>query len=58
MAVITFGKQAMKRELLTRERIKALSRNPKFLIREQIRQRIQELAITNPAKRSKNVVRS
>lgn len=38
------------------ERIKALPRNPKYLTREQIRQRIQELAITNPPKRPKNAV--
>ena len=38
------------------ERIAALPRNPKHLTRAQIRQRIQELAITNPPKRPKNVV--
>lgn len=38
------------------EWIKALPRDPKFLTRAQIRQRIEELAITNPPKRSKNVM--
>jgi len=45
---------------LTREQIQewiaAHPRNPKYLTREQIRQRIQELATTNPPKRPKNVV--
>lgn len=35
------------------ERIAALPRNPKHLTRAQIRQRIQELAITKPPKRLK-----
>ena len=43
--------------ILTREQIKeriaALPRNPKYLTRAQIRQRIKELAITNPPKRPK-----
>ena len=38
------------------ERIKALPRNPNYLTREQIRQRIQELAITNLPKRPINAV--
>jgi len=46
--------------ILTREqiqeRIAALPRNPKYLTRAQIRQRLEELAITNPPKRPKNVV--
>lgn len=46
-------KTYLTRELI-QERIKALPRNPKILAREQIRQRIQELA--NPPKRPKNVV--
>jgi hypothetical protein len=38
------------------ERIAALPRNPKRLTRAQIRQRLEELAITNPPKIPKNVV--
>ncbi len=38
------------------ERIKAHPRPSKYLTRDQIRQRIQELAITNPPKRPKNAV--
>lgn len=50
----------MKRIDLSRERIQlyiaTLPKNPKHLTRGQIRQHIQELAITNPPKRPKNVV--
>lgn len=50
------------RTYLTREqiveRLKAQPKSSKYLTREQIRQRIQEQAITNPPKRTKNVVRS
>ncbi len=38
------------------DRIASISRNPKYLTREQITRRIEELAATNPPKRPKNVV--
>lgn len=38
------------------DRLKAQPRPSKYFTREQIRQRIQELAITNPPKRPKNAV--
>ncbi len=38
------------------ERIKAYCRPPKYLTREQIRQRVQELATTNRPRKSKNAV--
>ena len=48
------------KKFLTREeiieRIKAHPRPSKYLTQDQIRQRIQELAITNPPKRPKNDV--
>ena len=50
----------MKRTYLTREQIKerfaALPKDPNRLTRAVIRRRIEELAITNPPKRPKNVV--
>ncbi len=42
----------------TQERIAALLKNPKHLTRRQIRQRIQELTITNQARHPKIAVRS
>lgn len=39
------------------ERLKAHPRPSKYLTREQIRQRVQELAMTNPPKRPKNDLR-
>jgi len=51
----------MKSTYLTKEqiqeRIAAFPRNPKYLTRAQIRQRIQELTISNQTKYLKNAVR-